>query len=425
MVKLLETTLIRVGNKEYAKQNNSFGLTTLQDRHAKIGNGKVRFKFRGKSGVSHDIDLEDPRVAKIVKQCQDLPGAELLQYVDDDGQVRDIGSADVNEYLRAAAGDEFTAKDFRTWAGTVLAALALREVAAFDSTAPFSRPPAGTATTMPMTDLARFPNALPPIWTNNGSSQGTGPAVFLDGPQWRAWNGRLAVGVMGGTRLVILQLNAFWDRHGCALLQPYDMEMGAGTFHPATTLRALGPKRWNAAYVQPSRRPKDGRYGENPNRLQHYYQYQVVLKPSPLNIQELYLDSLKSLGIDPREHDIRFVEDNWESPALGAWGLYTKDLTLLLAALFLLPQNSRVDEIREVGPAAGRPPRVAPPVCPARRLSYLDRHLDPMAARLPGRLAGVLGFADQGVVDHGLIEDGQEVFSGSGRSNEAAHPEGE
>ncbi len=120
---------------------------------------------------------------------------------------------------------------------------------------------------------------------------------------------------------LILKLNEFWDRQRCALLQPYDMEVGAGTFHTATFLRAIGPEPWNAAYVQPSRRPKDGRYGENPNRLQHYYQYQVALKPSPENIQELYLDSLKHLGIDPREHDIRFVEDDWESPTLGAWGL--------------------------------------------------------------------------------------------------------
>ncbi len=121
---------------------------------------------------------------------------------------------------------------------------------------------------------------------------------------------------------LILQLNAFWDRHGCVLLQPYDMEVGAGTFHTATFLRAIGPEPWNAAYVQPSRRPKDGRYGENPNRLQHYYQYQVVLKPSPLNIQDLYLDSLKkALRIDPRNNDIRFVEDDWESPTLGASGL--------------------------------------------------------------------------------------------------------
>jgi glycyl-tRNA synthetase alpha chain len=120
---------------------------------------------------------------------------------------------------------------------------------------------------------------------------------------------------------LILRLNEFWDRHGCVLLQPYDMEMGAGTFHTATFLRAVGPEPWNAAYVQPSRRPKDGRYGDNPNRLQHYYQYQVALKPSPPDIQDLYLESLRSLGINPQEHDIRFVEDDWESPTLGAWGL--------------------------------------------------------------------------------------------------------
>jgi len=120
---------------------------------------------------------------------------------------------------------------------------------------------------------------------------------------------------------LILQLNTFWGRQGCALLQPYDMEVGAGTFHTATFLRAVGPEPWNAAYVQPSRRPKDGRYGDNPNRLQHYYQYQVVLKPSPADIQDRYLDSLKDLGINPAEHDIRFVEDDWESPTLGAWGL--------------------------------------------------------------------------------------------------------
>ena len=120
---------------------------------------------------------------------------------------------------------------------------------------------------------------------------------------------------------LILRLNDFWDRQGCVLLQPYDMEVGAGTFHTATFLRAIGPEPWNAAYVQPSRRPKDGRYGENPNRLQHYYQYQVVMKPSPDDIQERYLQSLVALGIDPREHDIRFVEDDWESPTLGAWGL--------------------------------------------------------------------------------------------------------
>jgi len=120
---------------------------------------------------------------------------------------------------------------------------------------------------------------------------------------------------------LILRLGEFWDRRGCALLQPYDMELGAGTFHTATFLRAIGPEPWNAAYVQPSRRPKDGRYGENPNRLQHYYQYQVVLKPSPPDIQEVYLDSLRHLGVNPMEHDIRFVEDDWESPTLGAWGL--------------------------------------------------------------------------------------------------------
>ncbi len=120
---------------------------------------------------------------------------------------------------------------------------------------------------------------------------------------------------------VILTLQTYWGRQGCALLQPYDMEVGAGTFHTATFLRALGPEPWRAAYVQPSRRPKDGRYGENPNRLQHYYQYQVVLKPSPPDIQDLYLQSLRELGVDPRKNDIRFVEDDWESPTLGAWGL--------------------------------------------------------------------------------------------------------
>ncbi len=120
---------------------------------------------------------------------------------------------------------------------------------------------------------------------------------------------------------MILRLHAFWSAHGCLILQPYDMRMGAGTFHPATTLRALGPEPWKAAYVQPSRRPTDGRYGENPNRLQHYYQYQVILKPNPSNLQELYLASLAAIGIDPLAHDIRFVEDDWESPTLGAWGL--------------------------------------------------------------------------------------------------------
>ena len=120
---------------------------------------------------------------------------------------------------------------------------------------------------------------------------------------------------------LILTLQRYWADYGCVILQPYDMEVGAGTFHPATTLRALGPKRWNAAYVQPSRRPKDGRYGENPNRLQHYYQYQVVLKPAPENILELYLGSLEALGLDLKQNDIRFVEDDWENPTLGAWGL--------------------------------------------------------------------------------------------------------
>jgi glycyl-tRNA synthetase alpha chain len=120
---------------------------------------------------------------------------------------------------------------------------------------------------------------------------------------------------------VIMALHKFWSRKGCLLVQPYDMEVGAGTFHPTTLLRSLGPEPWQVAYVQPSRRPTDGRYGENPNRLQHYYQYQVILKPSPQDVQQIYLDSLKVLGIDPLEHDIRFVEDDWESPTLGASGL--------------------------------------------------------------------------------------------------------
>jgi glycyl-tRNA synthetase alpha chain len=120
---------------------------------------------------------------------------------------------------------------------------------------------------------------------------------------------------------LILQLQQFWAERGCVIMQPYDMAMGAGTFHPATFLRAIGPEPWSAAYVQPSRRPTDGRYGDNPFRLQHYYQYQVAIKPSPDDIQELYLDSLRAIGIDPNVHDIRFVEDNWESPSLGAWGL--------------------------------------------------------------------------------------------------------
>jgi glycyl-tRNA synthetase alpha chain len=120
---------------------------------------------------------------------------------------------------------------------------------------------------------------------------------------------------------MIFRLNKFWSDYGCVVLQPYDVEMGAGTFHPATFFRSLGPEPWKAAYVQPSRRPTDGRYGENPNRLQHYYQYQVIIKPSPADSQGLYLDSLRALGVDPTKHDIRFVEDDWESPTLGAWGL--------------------------------------------------------------------------------------------------------
>ncbi|MDQ1277506.1 MAG: glycyl-tRNA synthetase alpha chain [Thermodesulfobacteriota bacterium] len=120
---------------------------------------------------------------------------------------------------------------------------------------------------------------------------------------------------------LIFSLEKYWADHGCVVQQPYDLEVGAGTFNPSTFLRSLGPEPWNVAYVEPSRRPTDGRYGENPNRLQHYYQYQVIMKPSPLNIQELYLDSLRSFGIDPLEHDIRFVEDDWESPTVGAWGL--------------------------------------------------------------------------------------------------------
>jgi glycyl-tRNA synthetase alpha chain len=120
---------------------------------------------------------------------------------------------------------------------------------------------------------------------------------------------------------LILTLQDYWAKQGCLILQPYDMEVGAGTSHPATTLRALGPRPWRAAYVQPSRRPKDGRYGENPNRLQHYYQYQVILKPSPIDVQDIYLNSLRAIGLDPSSHDIRFVEDDWENPTLGAWGL--------------------------------------------------------------------------------------------------------
>ncbi|MCC7120648.1 MAG: glycine--tRNA ligase subunit alpha [Gammaproteobacteria bacterium] len=125
----------------------------------------------------------------------------------------------------------------------------------------------------------------------------------------------------GSFQELIFRLQTFWAERGCVIAQPYDMEMGAGTFHPATFLRAIGPEPWRSAYVQPSRRPTDGRYGENPNRLQHYYQFQVILKPSPPDLQALYLQSLEMLGIDPRVHDVRFVEDNWESPTLGAWGL--------------------------------------------------------------------------------------------------------
>ncbi|MCL2024995.1 MAG: glycine--tRNA ligase subunit alpha [Coriobacteriia bacterium] len=120
---------------------------------------------------------------------------------------------------------------------------------------------------------------------------------------------------------IILNLQNYWAAYGCVVLQPYDTEVGAGTFHPATTLRSLGPETWNTAYVQPSRRPTDGRYGENPNRLQHYYQFQVILKPSPDNVLDLYFDSLRAIGIEPKEHDMRLVEDDWESPTLGAWGL--------------------------------------------------------------------------------------------------------
>ena len=120
---------------------------------------------------------------------------------------------------------------------------------------------------------------------------------------------------------VVFNLQKYWSKYGCVILQPYDLEVGAGTFHPATTLRSLGPKPWKAAYVQPSRRPTDGRYGKNPNRLQHYYQFQVIIKPSPKNIKQLYLKSLVAIGIDSKDHDIRFVEDDWESPTLGAAGL--------------------------------------------------------------------------------------------------------
>jgi glycyl-tRNA synthetase alpha chain len=133
--------------------------------------------------------------------------------------------------------------------------------------------------------------------------------------------GRGSPGPAGSFQDLILTLQKYWAGYGCVILQPYDLEMGAGTFHPATALRALGPRPWKAAYVQPSRRPKDGRYGKNPNRLQHFYQFQVILKPSPQDLQALYLASLEAIGIDAHLHDIRFVEDDWESPTLGAWGL--------------------------------------------------------------------------------------------------------
>ena len=154
--------------------------------------------------------------------------------------------------------------------------------------------------------------------------QGPGAARYtarsFTGSRWHRTEASLAERPRDFQEL-ILNLEAYWARHGCVLQQPLDMEVGAGTFHPATFLRAVGPEPWHAAYVQPSRRPTDGRYGDNPNRLQHYYQYQVVLKPSPPDFQERYLGSLEQLGIDPQVHDIRFVEDDWESPTLGAWGL--------------------------------------------------------------------------------------------------------
>ena len=149
---------------------------------------------------------------------------------------------------------------------------------------------------------------------------------------------------------LILALQQYWAEQGCVIVQPLDMEVGAGTFHPSTFLRAIGPENWNSAYVQPSRRPTDGRYGENPNRLQHYYQFQVVLKPSPDNIQELYLDSLRRLGFDPLTHDIRFVEDNWESPTLGAWGLGEITYGLERLAMYLQNVDSVYDLVWSDGP---------------------------------------------------------------------------
>jgi glycyl-tRNA synthetase alpha chain len=146
------------------------------------------------------------------------------------------------------------------------------------------------------------------------------PATNLSGTKLSG-TGKATANPETSFQRLILKLQDYWARQGCVILQPYDMEVGAGTFHPATTLRSLGPDGWNCAYVQPSRRPTDGRYGDNPNRLQHYYQFQVLLKPSPADSQDLYLGSLREIGIDPLNHDIRFVEDDWESPTLGAWGL--------------------------------------------------------------------------------------------------------
>ncbi len=153
---------------------------------------------------------------------------------------------------------------------------------------------------------------------------------------------------------MILTLHDFWSANGCVILQPHDMRMGAGTFHPATTLRALGPNPWNAAFVQPCRRPTDGRYGENPNRLQHYYQYQVIMKPSPDAIQDLYLASLSAIGIDPLKHDIRFVEDDWESPTLGAWGIAAYEQAVEASHIFNLLQARGVISVQERASYMGR-----------------------------------------------------------------------
>ena len=186
----------------------------------------------------------------------------------------------------------------------------------------------------------------------------------------------------------------FWASKGCLILQPYDNEMGAGTFHPATTLRALGPHPWKAAYVQPSRRPKDGRYGENPNRLQHYYQFQVILKPAPENVQALYLESVKAIGLDPMLHDIRFVEDDWESPTLGAWGLgwevWCDGMEITQFTYF--QQVGGID----CDPVSGGNhlwPRAAGDVCPECRVRLrpgLQRTVPLRRSLLPER-AGILG----------------------------------